>query len=474
MKKSRLNKKFSVFLAAAVVSVVFLCPARPAEASTPFSDNFEAYSLGTIAGQGSWLSDYSGCDVVASPTYTGFRSVQCNGNNAYRIFTPLAASDAWEFWVYRPVGGSNRDFSISIWDENGTMVNMVRWLDATGKIYCRNGATDLGSTSAPGTWVMLGLKWDQVAQTVSCGINGAYTDYPALSGFDTDVKKVVFLEQNNQNMIVDDVHAGIPPFVSGYDPIITPTYPPDGETTITDMTEFDITGSVQVPTENPWIWHDLNVIFQKLNTTEITTKIIPLPDLIGGQDYTYSATSTLDNDYAYSVSYQIAGETTFYTTTIYNHSIANTYITYTAPITPSWTIAGPWPIPELEDCSSLTGLDKLVCEIKNFLLGLVIPTQSKFDELNNTFKAFQNIFPIPYLKSMQTFMTTTNAGINEGSGIDFVLFGQAGTVDFSALSFPVIVGGLTVNFNVLIKYFLSAVCLGAFIFWAFNFLNRIF
>ena len=85
-----------------------------------------------------------------------------------------------------------------------------------------------------------------------------------------------------------------------------------------------------------------------------------------------------------------------------------------------------------------------------------------------------NIFPIPYLKSMQTFMTTTNAGINEGSGIDFVLFGQAGTVDFSALSFPVIVGGLTVNFNVLIKYFLSAVCLGAFIFWAFNFLNRIF
>lgn len=471
---SLLNDKFSVFLLAAVLSVVFSCSARPVAASTPFDDNFEAYSLGSIAGQGSWLSDYSGCDVVASPTYTGFRSVQCNGNNAYRIFTPLAASDAWEFWVYRPVGGGNRDFSVSVWDENNTMVNMVRWLDATGTIYCRNGATDLGATSAPGTWVMLGLKWDRTAQTVSCGINGTYTDFSAMAGFDMDVKKVVLLEQNNQNMIVDNIHAGIPPFVSGYDPIITPTDPLDGQTTVQDLTEFDLTGTIEIPTENPWIWHDLNVIFTKLNTTEVYRKIIPLPDLIGGQDYTYSATSTLDNDFAYSVSYQLAGETTFFTTAIFNHNVANTYITYTAPITPSWTIADDWEIPTLDDCSALSGLDKIVCEIKNLLLGLVIPTQAKFDELINTFTAFQNIFPIPYLRSMQTFITTTNAGINESSGINFEIFGQAGMVDFSALSFPVILGALTINFNDLIKSFLSAVCLAAFVFWAFNFLNRIF
>jgi len=471
---SLLNQKFWVFFSAAVISVVFLCLAGPVVAATPFQDSFEAYLPGSIKGQGSWNSEYSGCTIQTSYKKTGAQALSCIGNTAYRIGpVPLSTGTAWEFWVYNPSSGDHPDGRFKLIDGNGTTIGTISYISSLGNIYATNNVNQLMGSAPHQSWVQVGFRWDRTAQTVGYGYNGVWTDYPAPAGFDEDVAEIYFLEQNNKNIIVDDI-TGASITVAGYDPIIAPTDPLDGQTTIQDLTEFNITGKVEIPTANPWIWHDLNVFFDKLNTTETYHEIIPLPDLVAGQDYTYSATSTLDNDYAYSVRYQLAGETTYYTTAIYNHAVANTYITYTAPITPSWTIAGPWPIPELEDCSALTGLDKLVCDIKNFLLGMVIPTQAKFDELNNTFKAFLNVFPLPYLRSMQTFITTTNAGINESSGINFSLFGQAGTVDFSALSFSVAVGGLTVDFNDLLKYFLSGACFAAFVFWALNFLNRIF
>jgi hypothetical protein len=479
MKKTRrLNALGSFFLVGLGLLIVLFGSPGQAAAAVPFSDNFESYSLGTLAGQGDWLTHYSGCTVVDSPTKTGSRAVSCSGDDVYRLDgDPISNSTEWEAWVYRPLGGGNRDFFIIVEDEDGTEVNKVRWLDATGNFYCANTQVFGSLSGKTAVWVKLGLKWNSDTGVISCGIDGTWTDFSSYTAWDKPVSMVKILAQNSEVMILDDLQ-GIPvtpPVVTGYAPVITPTTPEDGVTTVEDLTDFTVSGEVEIPTLNENVWRWLNVHFTKFYSTEVTTKNFMFPtDLVGGDSYLYNATTTLDDAFAYHVTYSIVGETPEHSGVVEYHAVYGTYVTHTAPTFPVWIDSPGWTVPELEDCDALSGVDKIICEIKNVLLGLIIPSQGKVDELTNTVAAFNNKFPINYLKAVQTFFTDVQSGLDEDKAIAFEVFGQAGTMDVTFWNTPVTIGGVSQSIGAIFKSFIAALFVISFLAWSINFVKRIF
>jgi hypothetical protein len=443
-------------------------------AETPFQDDFEAYSTGSIKGQGFWTSEYSGCVIQTTYKKTGAQALSCTGNTAYRIGgDPLATGTEWEFWVYNPSSGDHPDGRFKLIDGNGTTIGLISYLPATGNIYATAGVNQLMGAAPHQTWTKLGFRWDRAAQTVGYGYNGAWVDYAAPGGFDQDVAELYFLEQNNKAIVIDDI-TGSPIIVSGYDPIVSPTTPPDGETTVVDLDDFSVVGSVEIPTDNPFEWLGLIARFDQVNGTLHFEKQFSF-DLFAGESYNYNATTTADNLHAYKVSYQIWGveigtsniETTY-------HTVPGTYITETASLLPVWEEVGNWDVPTLDDCDALSGLDKIVCEIKNLLLGMVIPSQAKIDTLVNSLAAFNTKFPMNYITEINGFFGDVQDGMDEDSAISFEIFGQAGTVSAAFWNSTATIGGTSQKIGDIFKSFITAFFVIAFFGWSINFLQRIF
>lgn len=483
-KTTRLNDlQASILLIAGLV--VGSCGfAGSAVAYVPFVDNFEGYQIypTRLAGQGDWETDYTSPWTDSAPTlaHSGDKVLYFNattgGDDLHRIGT-AEASGEWKFWFRRLPGGSSEDDQISIEDSAGTTVAVERWLDADGTIRCGFNSENIisGTSGKVDTWLQFGFRWDMDAGTFGCFLDGTWYDYTVHAPIIGGVNYLRIFTNSTAGLLIDDITGQLPPgTIAGWSPVITPVNPLDGVKTVELLTSFSVSGQVKIPTANPYTWHDLNIVFKKWGTSEIFIKNIPLPDLTGGQTYDYDDTFSLDDTFLYSVSYNIQGETDFYTTAIIDHRVAGTYVTHTAALTPTWTEVTAWTVPTLDDCSILTGLDKLVCEIKNALLGLVVPSQSKYDELSNTMAAFQDAFPLPYLRAFQTFVATTDAGISESAALNFSILGQAATVDFSVYSFSVSIAGLDVAFNVLIRSLLSLLCLAFFLAWAVSFLRSVF
>jgi hypothetical protein len=444
------------------------------QAATPFQDDFEAYSVGTIKGQGNWFSEYSGCEIQTTYKKTGAQALSCTGNTAYRIGTEaLATGTAWEFWVYNPSSSNNPDGRFKLIDGNGTTIGLISFLSAANKVYATIGVNQELGAAPKQTWVKLGFRWDRAAQTVGYGYNGVWQDFAAPSGFDQDVSEIYFLEQNNKAIIIDDI-TGDPIVVSGYDPIITPTDPPDGETTVVDLDDFTVSGNIQIPTENPFFWTGLIVNFDQLNGTRHYEKDFTI-DLAAGDSYDWNATTTADNLYAYKVSYTAVGyapQSGFVIT--YDHYLTGTYITETASVLPTWEEQENWTIPAEEDCDGYSGIDKIICQIKNLLTGLVVPSQSKVDSLKNTLTAFNTKFPMNYISALQGFFEDVQDGLDEEAAISFKVLGQSGTLDDSFWDTAITFGGTAQTIGSLFKSLITAVFVIAFLGWCLAFLGRVF
>jgi hypothetical protein len=475
MKKTRLlNGLQSVFLVGVGLLVGLMGDPQRVAAETPFQDDFEAYSTGSIKGQGFWTSEYSGCVIQTTYKKTGAQALSCTGNTAYRIGgDPLATGTEWEFWVYNPSSGDHPDGRFTLIDGNGTTIGTISYLPSIGNVYALNGVSVVLGAAPHQTWTKLGFRWDRAAQTVGYGYNGAWTDYAAPPGFDQDVAELHFLEQNNKEIIIDDI-TGSPIIVSGYDPIVSPTTPPDGETTVVDLDDFSVVGSVEIPTDNPFVWTGLTINFDQVNGSRHYDTSFDM-DIAAGESYSWNATTTADNLYAYKVSYVVSGyapASGFLM--LSDHYVPSTYITETASLLPEWEEVGNWDVPTLDDCDALSGLDKIVCEIKNVLLGMVVPSQDKLDSLVNSLAAFNNKFPMNYITEINEFFGDVQDGMDEDAAISFEIFGQAGTVSAAFWNSTATIGGTSQKLGDIFKSFITAFFVIAFFGWSINFLQRIF
>ena len=74
----------------------------------------------------------------------------------------------------------------------------------------------------------------------------------------------------------------------------------------------------------------------------------------------------------------------------------------------------------------------MVCEIRNTLIGMVIPSQAKLTEFQNTIGEVNNRFPLNYINSARSNFNNINNQITT-SDISITIFGNTGNIDKSVL-----------------------------------------
>lgn len=132
-----------------------------------------------------------------------------------------------------------------------------------------------------------------------------------------------------------------------------------------------------------------------------------------------------------------------------------------------------WEAPELEDCEALSGVEKWLCEIKNFIAGIFMPTQEKVEEFYLTIGAFSERFPFNYAQSLRSFFTDIKTGFDTEKSIPVKILGEEGDVDFTFWSASTTIGGTAENLGNIVKDFSTFIIILAFSMWLIGFIKRI-
>lgn len=133
-----------------------------------------------------------------------------------------------------------------------------------------------------------------------------------------------------------------------------------------------------------------------------------------------------------------------------------------------------WEAPELENCDELSGVEKWLCEIKNWLAGLFMPTQEKVNNLKKTIDNFKAKFPFNYAGALSAFFTTLKTSLDTEKNIPIKVLGVEGDVNFSFWEQTTTIGGTPETFKNILYDFTTAIVIIAFIFWIISFIKRIF
>lgn len=133
-----------------------------------------------------------------------------------------------------------------------------------------------------------------------------------------------------------------------------------------------------------------------------------------------------------------------------------------------------WEVPELEDCSILEGVEKWLCEIKNFIAGIFLPSQEKMDSLYRTIMSLKDKFPFNYVNAIQIFFIDIKTELETEKSIPIKIFGIESNVDFSFWDKNVVIGGLSETLGNILLDFTSFIIILAFFVWLISFIRRIF
>lgn len=133
-----------------------------------------------------------------------------------------------------------------------------------------------------------------------------------------------------------------------------------------------------------------------------------------------------------------------------------------------------WEAPTLEDCGALSGVEKWLCEIKNFIAGIFMPTQEALDKLYNTIGAFKDRFPFNYIGALNSFFDDIKDSLEEEKEIPITIFGQESNVDFSFWTTTAPIGGVSESFGNVVLDFTSLIIFLAWLVWLLSFIKRFF
>lgn len=133
-----------------------------------------------------------------------------------------------------------------------------------------------------------------------------------------------------------------------------------------------------------------------------------------------------------------------------------------------------WEVPELDDCSLLSGVENLLCEIKNSLLGVFMPTQEKISDLYLTLGVFKQKFPFNYVESLKTFFNDVSKSFDEERAIPIKILGQESEVNFEFWEQETEIGGVGETLkNVLFDVSTFVILMGFFV-WLISLIKRFF
>lgn len=456
-------------------------------AAAPFDDDFDSYTVGGGNHQGSWGGN--GCDFTDAGASSYPNSLICgNGTNSYYKSGTSLASGVWYFKIFVATTGNLLE----------NITGFGNTYSEVGLIVANNGTTSADIKGLTGgvlktinknQWYDVGFEWTTTQYRVF--VDGTW--YGWISRAHTESVMGISFQGNfyGGGYVYYDTLTGTnptPPVVAGFYPILTPTAPVSGTTNTVNFNNFNITGSISIPTDNTYIWQKLYATFTNTKGIESVTKEITLPDMNGGDSFSYSATSTIANATStdvYEVNYSAWG---YWCDPLHPEYCGKVGLSYPFEISPTFISEGStpgggippivvsqWSPPTLEDCTVPTYsiLEKLTCQIQNALLGLVIPSSASVNNLFAVFQSFQQKFPFSYVNEISTSFNTIRAALNESATISVKVFGQSGNISLAFWSQPATIGGVTTTIGATFKVILTFFLLLIFLAWGIGYLHRI-
>lgn len=481
MKKTRhLNALQWLFLAIIGSLAIFAL----AEAATILTDDFDAYSDGALTGKGDWVNYYQSCAVVDG-------KVGCGGGNTrgnQKEGTPLSSgSMSFNFRVYKDENLSSESeigfgfikITSSSFGSSGPKLG-ISYSNSKGIFISADGGDFF--LNDPEVWHTATLVWDEIYANlyVDNVLLKENTSIPA-----ANYSWVAFGIINlGANMWVDNIGAGSPPPIAGYAPILTPASPERNAETVVDFDDgFEVSGSVVIPTANTHLYDKLIITFRKPDSFfPAKTLTIDLGGLTAGQSYNYSATTTVpitsSGNNFFKVGYTLTGST--YVGSYANNppiseealAFDNTWIKDSAEDAPAYLIT-PSIKPEqdaLEDCGEYTGIDAVICNFRNFIVGAFLPSDDAIAQIGGTMDALKNKFPMNYARAIGDSFSAITAGIDDDAGFSLTILGTSSSADTSFFSQD-IGGGATLGGT--IKLMLTFLILMVFMFWGLGYMSRV-
>lgn len=489
----RLLNGFCWFLAGLVGSLVgLIIMLNPAVAFGAFADDFDGYSVGDLNGHGEWVQYFSNNTgaVDNSQSNSAPNSAQFTNNEFSKIVgISSSASGSGSFYFKRTTTDSLGYFMFGI-ASSTTPIGSLKWrLGGSGvnNFYINNNY--IGDKTINSGWNLFEFEWDTGTDKIRINVNsgGWSTWYNMVASAGVDTFYVGTTSGSVQVCNVDDLEIDLdftPPVIEGYAPILTPTLPERNAESVVDFDDgFEVSGKVEIPTANTHEYHDLVITFRKPdNFLPAQTLVIDLGDLVGGQDYEYSATTTIPITESgvnfFKVGYALNGST-YAGSYADNPPISDDLLAFdrtwvkdsvnSAPaylITPSIKPDNP----ALEDCEDYSGIDAIICNFRNFAVGAFLPTDEALGQIGGTMEAMKNKFPMNYASAISNTFSAITAGVDDEAGFSMTLLGNNGEVDTSFFTQD-IGGGATLG--ALIKLVLTFLVFMIFLYWGIGYMHRI-
>lgn len=133
-----------------------------------------------------------------------------------------------------------------------------------------------------------------------------------------------------------------------------------------------------------------------------------------------------------------------------------------------------WEVPDLEDCALLTGVEMWLCEIKNDVLGVFMPSQEKINDLYLTMGLLKDRFPFNYVESLKTFFADISVSFDEEKSIPIKILGQESEVSFEFWDQETEIGGIGETFKNVLFDFTTFIILMGFFVWLISLIRRFF
>lgn len=131
-----------------------------------------------------------------------------------------------------------------------------------------------------------------------------------------------------------------------------------------------------------------------------------------------------------------------------------------------------WEAPELEDCGGLSGVELWLCNIKNFIAGIFMPSQSKINEFYLTMGTFKERFPFNYSRALSTFFSDIKTSFSTENNVPVKVLGKSGNVSFKFWSASSTIGGVPETFANILKDLSTFIIILLFVVWLISLIRR--
>ncbi len=253
--------------------------------------------------------------------------------------------------------------------------------------------------------------------------------------------------------------------------IITPAYPTDCFfSTTTAPISFNATGTIAIADSDPNTWFRFSVIANEF-TTASTTYFSTTTALVGGDSYNYSIPVALDEG-AWKISYLLQGVNNT-EPAVASHYCVGTGIGIGLPL-PTWKEITETEFLGLEDCSTYPLLERLVCDLKNAIKKIFVPSAGSMASLKTTIDGFSGKAPMNYINATKTFFSDIQSGLDNTQNVPFKVLGKSGNVDFTLFSKTATVAGATRSYADILKLFFTFVLVLGFTFWSIGYIRKVF